>query len=1093
MAAHFKNKIRTEVIRKGQPAKLKCEALGDLPIDINWLKDKMPLYSNDEPRYSISKTLLQDGIISELNILDSNHRLDSALFTCITQNQYGNDDTNIQFIVQGQPDPPQDMQIHEYGARSIKLGWTPSYSGNSPILKYIIMYAQVQTLSGPSSDNSLMATGQIIAPQQQYNNLTLSGNETSVILQNLLPLTEYQFYILAINSIGASKLPNEPIKFRTDDEAPSSPPLFVKAQPSSSKTIKVRWRVPERRPHYGAIAGFHIGYKLTGPQFTSPQQAGGADTFVYKTVDFTYQQDGGGQMIGSNNSNKSLEQECTLSGLKRAQKYIIFVQAFNNRGSGPASEPVLAETWRIDVPDPPSLRMISRTARSIHLAWRLAGGNEPALAKSQSAAQIMRKNISDRIRGRQSEGIAPGSNNKMGSKQLNSNDIGASEDDQDDSELNLDSPSASDASTIENAQANEPILGFTLTRKQMSNTNSGQDSQPIEMKLPGDHLSQIIDELLCGTRYQFTISAQNSVGVSAPSDPLIVKTEGSTPVAPDKGSLLSLNSSSVLINLAAWYNGACSMKSFDLAFKSTRSKKWTPLLTNYQYQATDNKPSGGVSSNNANSSALVASSLPGANNQLVQRSTIHPAQSNSTVVLDDLSTNLNYDLKIVATNEAGSTEALYTFNTNNGVLLGPTKGGELIGELPWLNNRDSAGGSFSELVNNLSPLLPWLLFLLFVSLSISTGCILIARRRHASSSNCSLSLSSASRSNQSSSNYYTSSSLAGNANLAATTNGTLNGATLQKLRFASPANNQQQQAADEIDVLNHPASNMMRIGDIYQHPNMSNTMPHHHQLISSDPKSNYAYLANSAQQQQYAMAQQSNGNSTLLRPDSPHNTEITSMANNGSEAEMCLGASALNISLDHNKNSNVDNSNNYYSANSAAFKQLNKSSTLPSNCHHQLIQQYVQQQQSADATTNQQIIDSIMAANIIQQQQENGLFQQPDISSLLEQQLQQQVYATVKRGCPRPPRLFPGANSYTIYQCPNSQQQQQLGEQLDASQQRPCCNESQQQVIVNGSSQATLDQQQQQHVCYQQTLDQQIANCIQQQQQSDYQQLRQIT
>ena len=70
------------------------------PITVSWLKDKMPFNPREDVRYELNELILNDGIKSEL-IIRSADRRDSALFTCVTSNTYGHDDTNIQLIMQG--------------------------------------------------------------------------------------------------------------------------------------------------------------------------------------------------------------------------------------------------------------------------------------------------------------------------------------------------------------------------------------------------------------------------------------------------------------------------------------------------------------------------------------------------------------------------------------------------------------------------------------------------------------------------------------------------------------------------------------------------------------------------------------------------------------------------------------------------------------------------------------------------------------------------------------------------------------------------------------------------------------------------------
>lgn len=70
------------------------------PITITWLKDKLPFSPREDPRYELLESIVAEGIKSEIVIRNADRR-DSALFSCVTSNAYGHDDTNIQLIMQG--------------------------------------------------------------------------------------------------------------------------------------------------------------------------------------------------------------------------------------------------------------------------------------------------------------------------------------------------------------------------------------------------------------------------------------------------------------------------------------------------------------------------------------------------------------------------------------------------------------------------------------------------------------------------------------------------------------------------------------------------------------------------------------------------------------------------------------------------------------------------------------------------------------------------------------------------------------------------------------------------------------------------------
>lgn len=120
--------------------------------------------------------------------------------------------------------------------------------------------------------------------------------------------------VFAINALGRSE-PSEVISFKSDEEAPGGPPLHIKAIALSSKSIRVSWKAPREDLQFGHIKGYYVGYKVFASE---------SDSFVYKTLEVTDTADS--------------PEECTLTGLKRFTKYAVTVQAFNAKGTGPASE-----------------------------------------------------------------------------------------------------------------------------------------------------------------------------------------------------------------------------------------------------------------------------------------------------------------------------------------------------------------------------------------------------------------------------------------------------------------------------------------------------------------------------------------------------------------------------------------------------------------------------------------------------------------------------------------------------------------------------------------------------------------------------------
>lgn len=168
---------------------------------------------------------------------------------------------------------------------------------------------------------------------------------TSLMVTNLHPGTEYLALVLAENSVGFGD-PSDTITFQTAAEEPSAPPMNVQCEALDTRNIKVSWEPPPADQLNGELKGYYIGHKMDGTPF------------VHDTV------------------NRDTEQR-TFRGLQAASTYRFMLKAFNEVGSGPASEEVACTTLNGDPPAVPSLRVTGITSNSVSLHW-----NSPTSAAS---------------------------------------------------------------------------------------------------------------------------------------------------------------------------------------------------------------------------------------------------------------------------------------------------------------------------------------------------------------------------------------------------------------------------------------------------------------------------------------------------------------------------------------------------------------------------------------------------------------------------------------------------------------------------------------------------------------------------------------
>lgn len=134
--------------------------------------------------------------------------------------------------------------------------------------------------------------------------------------------------------------------------------------------------------------------------------------------------------------------------------------------------------------------------------------------------------------------------------------------------------------------------------------------------------SHTLDNLQCGTVYQFTLAAFNKIGTGSASKIEVARTKGKKPISPEVYHFIRTNITSVSLDLSAWQDGGCPIMSFTVEFRK-------------------------ADSSNSNDWIVVSSNVP----------------AKSRYSIPDLEPATVYNLRITSQNNAGSTIAAYIFKT----------------------------------------------------------------------------------------------------------------------------------------------------------------------------------------------------------------------------------------------------------------------------------------------------------------------------------------------------------------------------------------------------------------------------------------------
>lgn len=153
-------------------------------------------------------------------------------------------------------------------------------------------------------------------PWQQLE-LTELPLQYATLIEDLRPATKYAFRVIAEGPAGKS-IPSAELIIRTEPQRPAGPPLNLSVRATSSTEVVVTWSPPLVDLRHGDIQGYNIGYRI-----------GNAGAYNFTTVPGDGE-DGGGEYL--------------MGGLAKYTRYTIVVQAFNEVGTGPLTEPVSVQT-----------------------------------------------------------------------------------------------------------------------------------------------------------------------------------------------------------------------------------------------------------------------------------------------------------------------------------------------------------------------------------------------------------------------------------------------------------------------------------------------------------------------------------------------------------------------------------------------------------------------------------------------------------------------------------------------------------------------------------------------------------------------------
>lgn len=279
----------------GENATIQCHASHDpgLEIEFIWSLNGF-IIETDGTSYYEEHARSTDNDKCELVI--KNVQLKHAgRYTCTAQSIVDNSSASADLVVRGPPGPPGGVRAEEIRDTSVRLTWSSGTDNHQPISKYTI---QAKT--------SLSEEWKDVKTEIP----NIEGNMESARLIDLIPWMEYEFRVIATNTLGTGEPSLSSPKIRTEGAAPIVAPSDVGGGGGTNRELTVNWVPLAREYHYGDNFGYIIAFKPF-------------DEREWRKVTVTNPESG--RYIHKDDS------------ITPATKFQVKIKAFNKMGDGPYS------------------------------------------------------------------------------------------------------------------------------------------------------------------------------------------------------------------------------------------------------------------------------------------------------------------------------------------------------------------------------------------------------------------------------------------------------------------------------------------------------------------------------------------------------------------------------------------------------------------------------------------------------------------------------------------------------------------------------------------------------------------------------------
>ncbi|XP_029021764.1 cell adhesion molecule DSCAM-like [Betta splendens] len=353
---------------------------------------------------------------------------------------------------------PQALKVEtrEVRERTITVRWSPGFDGGRPVTSYTVDLKDKQ-----ASWETAVRT-QILNPEL-----------TQVTLVDLHPAQTYNIRMFAVNSVGMSAASNV-LTLTTKEAAPDGPPLEMRLEALTPRSIRVTWKPPRAELRNGALQSYSIHYR------------------EYDPVGRAFRKWQHQSVVATQESESTV-----LLNLRPSTRYGVIIQARTSAGAGPASTASLCST--LDEVHPTSTTTAFGSTSAAATVWPSDASFAP-VHTTLAAETVTDESVWEQSTTEVTSALGPDPP-VLQLKEVKQNTISLS--------------------WIPGFEGDSPITGYYLEYKAV---NASWDSTKTVVDFSSNQTNVTIIEVNPST-YNIRMFARNSLGTSNASNVLTITTE----------------------------------------------------------------------------------------------------------------------------------------------------------------------------------------------------------------------------------------------------------------------------------------------------------------------------------------------------------------------------------------------------------------------------------------------------------------------------------------------------------------------------------------------------------------------------------------